>query len=393
MQRLTDAKIRNIDRPGSYPADVTLFLKVAPTGAKSWVQRIVINGVRRDIGLGGWPVVRLDDAKLAALQNRRLVRAGGDPVAEKRKAVMPAFRAAADKALAAHRSGWKGGREVRAWLACMESYVLPKIGDMKVDQIGREQVLSILVPLWSEKVETGRKCRIRLKAVFAWCQSHGFILDNPADAGIDGALPKQAGVKQHFRALQHVGVADTLLKIRCADGCGLAPRLCLEFLILTATRSAEARGAAWKEIDLEARTWTIPAGRMKSGREHRVPLSDAAINVLDRAALLRDKSGLVFPAPRKSSVQDANTLRRVLAVIDMKESATVHGFRSSFRDWCADTGKPRDIAESALAHVVQGVEGAYFRSDLFERRRGLMEQWAAYITRTTAKVVKLSHTA
>ena len=391
MQRLTDAKIRNIDRPGSYPADVTLFLKVAPTGAKSWVQRIMINGVRRDIGLGGWPVVRLDDAKLAALMNRRLVRSGGDPVAEKRKAVMPVFRAAADKALAANRSGWKGTRAVEAWRSCMETYVLPKIGDMKVDQIGREHVLSILVPLWTEKTETARKCRIRLKSVFAWCQSHGLIQDNPADTGIDGALPKLAGATAHFQALHHAGVADTLLKIREAGG-GLAARYCLEFLILTATRSGEARGATWKEIDLEARTWTIPAARMKSGREHRVPLSGAALDLLDRAAMLRDKSGMVFPAPRAGEMA-ANSLRRILDLIAVQ--GTVHGFRSSFRDWCADTGKPRDIAESALAHIVQGVEGAYFRSDLFERRRILMEQWAGYILVTSAKVVELNrnHTA
>ena len=387
MQRLTDAKIGKIDRPGSYPADTTLFLKVAPTGAKSWVQRIVINGVRRDIGLGGWPVVMLDDAKLAALQNRRLVRAGGDPVAEKRKKKMPTFREAVDKALTANRSGWKGTRAVTAWNACMETSVLPKIGDMKVDQIGRDQVLSILVPIWNEKTETARKCRMRLKAVFAWCQSHGFIHDNPADAGIDGALPKSAGVKEHFQALHYGRIGDALLKIRMAGG-GLAARHCLEFLILTATRSGEARGATWDEIDLEARTWTIKAERMKSGREHRVPLGAAALNVLERAALLRDKRGMVFPAPR-ASVMAANCLLRILELIELK-GTTVHGFRSSFRDWCADTGKAREIAEAALAHIVGGVEGAYFRSDLFDRRRLLMEQWASYILMTSAKVVELN---
>ena len=328
---------------------------------------------------------------MTALENRRFVRGGGDPVAEKRKAAMPLFRDAAEKVLAANRAGWRGKDAVRAWRSCMDIYVLPRIGDMRVNHVGREQVLAILVPLYADKPESARKCRIRLKAVFSWCQSHGFIEGNPADAGIDGALPRKTAAKEHLKALHHKGVADTLLKIRDADGCGLAPRYCLEFLILTATRSAEARGATWNEIDLDARTWTIPAERMKSGREHRIPLSGAALAVLEQARALDDGSGLIFPAARKAgAVIDGNAMRRVLTSIGLKGAATIHGYRSSFRDWAADSGKDRELAESALAHVVGGTEGAYFRSDMMDRRRELMEQWAAYVVETTRnKVVQL----
>ena len=206
---------------------------------------------------------------------------------------------------------------------------------------------------------------------------------------IDGALPKQRAIKEHFRALHYKDVAGALDTI-AGSGASLPSKLALRFLILTAARTGEILGATWDEVDIETKTWTIPASRMKMTRAHRVPLSDAALDVLKQARILDDTSGLVFPSVSRPGKPMSNmTLTKLLKDNGLADRATVHGFRSSFRDWCADTGKPREIAEAALAHVVKGTEGAYFRSDLFERRRTLMSQWADYLTGRRADVVKL----
>ena len=222
-----------------------------------------------------------------------------------------------------------------------------------------------------------------------WCWAHGYVEQNVAGEGIEGALPAMPAVKAHFRALPYQEVAAALETV---DGskASKAAKLCLRFLILTAARSGEARGANWVEVDSEAREWRIPGERMKGGREHRVPLSDAALAVLERARGVEDGSGLIFPSPPKPGRPlSPMTLTKILRDQGLAERGTVHGFRSSFRDWCAETGKPREVAEATLAHTVGGVEGAYFRSDLYARRRVLMDQWASFLTGTEAKVVRL----
>ena len=270
----------------------------------------------------------------------------------------------------------------------MERHVLPTLGDKRVDHVDRGDVLAILTPIWTVKPEIARKLRQRMRAVLAWAEAHGHVTRNVAGEAIDGALPTMPSVKQHFRALPHSDVADALVTI-AGSKASMAAKACLRFVVLTAVRSGEARLATWEEIDLEARVWRIPAERMKAGTEHRVPLTDEAVAVLHEVAPLRDDSGLVFPSPRKRGAPLSDmTLTKVLRDTGLADRAVVHGFRSSFRDWCADTGKPREIAEAALAHTVQGVEGAYFRSDLFERRRDLMDSWSRYVTGTSGKVVK-----
>ena len=199
-----------------------------------------------------------------------------------------------------------------------------------------------------------------------------------AGEALEGALPSLTTRQTHFRALPYSEVPRALDTVRESPA-SLPSRLCFEFLVLTAARSGEARNAVWAELDTEAREWRIPGERMKGGREHRVPLSDAALGVLEQARALDDGSGLVFPSPMRAGRPLSDmTLTKILRDRGLAERATVHGFRSAFRDWCAETGKPREIAEAALAHVVGGVEGAYFRSDLFARRRALMDQWAAF---------------
>ena len=386
--KLTKAKVKAAQKPGRYADGNTLYLYVTPTGSKSWVQRLTVNGRRCDIGLGPWPVVTLAEARDVALDNRRLVRDGGDPLADKRKAKVPTFGDATVATFEANKVKWRSAKVTATWMQQMERHVLPTLGDMRVDHVDRGDVLAILTPMWTVKPEIARKLRQRMRAVLAWAEAHGHVTRNVAGEAIDGALPTMPSVKQHFRALPHPDVAAALVTISDSKA-SMAAKACLRFVVLTAVRSGEARLATWDEIDLDARVWRIPAERMKAGAEHLVPLTDEAADLLREVAPLRDDSGLVFPSPRRrgASLSDM-TLTKVLRDTGLAERCVVHGFRSSFRDWCADTGKPREIAEAALAHTVGGVEGAYFRSDLFERRRALMDQWATYLTGAEAKVVQ-----
>ena len=280
-------------------------------------------------------------------------------------------------------------KHVKNWMQSLERYAFTVVGDMPVERIGREDVLRILTPIWTSRPETARRLRQRIRGVLRWCEAHGFIGHNPAGDAIDGALPAMPKLKAHFRALPYQEVAGALETVD-ASGSSMAAKLALRFLVLTAARSGEARAATWAEIDMRAREWRIPGERMRGGVEHRVPLSDAAVAVLEQARALDDGSGVVFPSPMKRGRPLSDmTLTKVLRDTGLAERCTVHGSRSSFRDWCAETGKPREIAEAALAHTVGGVEGAYFRSDLFQRRRRLMDSWAGYLSATPTKVVNL----
>ena len=386
MGRLTVGMVKALKEPGRYGDGGTLYLVVAPGGSKSWVQRFTVNGKRRDHGLGGFPLVTLAEAREQAFENRRHAHRGRDPLADKRRAMTPTFEQAAQRALEANRARWRSTKTATNWTESMAKYAYPVFGDRHVNQIGREDVLRILTPIWTSKPEIARKVRQRIRATFAWCQAHGYVEHNVAGEAIDGALPAMPAVASHFRALPYREVAAALATIEAS----LSAKACLRFVVLTACRSGEARGATWDEVDLDARELRIPASRMKTGAEHRVPLSDAALAAVDLVRPLRDSSGLVFPSPsRPGQPLSDMTLTKVLRDTGLADRATVHGFRSSFRDWCADTGKPREVAEAALAHVVGGVEGAYFRSDLFERRRRLMVRWTQYLTGSGAKVVQM----
>ena len=388
MRKLTNAKIRKMDTPGLYTVDPTLYLRITDRG-KYFVQRIMIQGKRRELGMGAFPVVSIDEAREAAFNNRRMIRAGGDPLEEKRKAMKPTFEAAAMATLETLRSTWRNGKTEIHWIRSMEIYVYPKIGNKRIDRIDRADVLNILTPLWTEKHETARRVRGWIKSVFSWAQSYGHVEANPAGEGLDGALPKRVKKTVNHRALHHSEVGAALLRTDQVNACN-SVKLCLRFVAFTAVRSGEARLAKWSEINCNDRVWIIPADRTKTNREHRVPLSDAALSVLREAEELRGTSNFVFPSPRKpSNPLSYATKLLLLDKAGLRDVASVHGFRSSFRDWCADTGKPREVAELSLAHTIPGVEGAYFRSDLFDRRRLLMDQWAAYVTGAGADVVKL----
>ena len=391
MGRLTVAMARSLSRPGRYGDGGTLFLVVAPGGSKSWVQRVTIGGRRRDLGLGGWPVVSLAKARQRAFANRVAIADGLDPLARKRRPGTPTFREASERALEANRPRWRNAKTADNWTATMDKYVHPVFGDRPVDRIGREDVLRVLTPIWTAKPEIGRKVRQRIRATLAWAQAHGHVEHNLAGDAIDGALPSLPAVKAHFRALPYreVGAA---LKTIAASRASVSARACLRFVVLTACRSGEARLAAWDEIDLEAREWRIPESRMKTGIEHRVPLTDAALDVLESVRPLRGPAGLLFPSPsRPAKTLSDMTLTKVLRDTGLADRATVHGFRSAFRTWASErTSVPHAVCEMALAHRVgSDVERSYARSDLFDKRRGLMDQWATYVTGGSAKVVRL----
>ena len=366
--------------PGRHCDGQGLYLVVQPTGTRSWVQRLVIRGRKRELGLGSTALVPLAEAREQALANRKLARQGGDPLAEKRRGQsMPTFAEAAVRVVEQKRAGWRSPRHPQQWLSSLERYTFPRIGGQPVTEITRADVLEILSPIWHSKAPTARYVHQRIHAVLEWAVGMDYRVDNPCDRVLP-VLGPQGDIVQHMRALPHREVAAAVATVR-ASGATPVVRLAFEFLVLTAARSGEVREARWTEIDTTYHVWTVPATRMKAKREHRVPLCGRAAEILDAARTLGDgDSPLVFPTVGRKPLDD----RRFRRLLQRHRIAAVpHGFRSSFRDWAAEeTDHPREVIEAALAHVVQNkVEAAYARSDLFERRRRLMDDWAGYLAR------------
>ena len=389
---LTAATAKSLSKPGMHSDGRGLYLRIAKGGSKGWILRISIDGRRRDIGLGGYPAVPLAKARQLAEAHRLAVAEGRDPLAERRRSKMPTFAEAAAKVHEANLPRWRNATHRQQWLATMETYAFPKIGEKRLDRIERRDVLSILTPIWTTKPETARRVRQRIRTVLKWAMAHDFVLFNAAGEAIDGALPPMPRIKAHFRALPYADLPAAVAMIE-ESAASMTATLCLRFLILTVARSGEARGATWGEIDMDAATWTIPATRMKGGQNHRVPLSGAAMDVLREAARFRDDTGLVFPSVSRAGCKMSDmSLTRVLAKIGAADRASVHGLRSTFRDWAAETtNAPHAVMELSLAHAVGGaVEQAYFRSDMMARRRALMAEWGRFVTGAAgAKVVAL----
>ena len=379
---LSAARVRALREPGRYCDGGGLHLFISKTGSKSWVQRITIDGRRKDIGLGGCPAVSLAQARERSAGIRTAVAQGRDPLADKRRPAIPTFREAARAVHEANSPRWRNSRHAKAWLQTLERHAIPTLGNVPIDRIGRTDVLRVLTPIWTSRQETARRVRQRMRTIFRWAMAHGFIESNPAGEAIDGALPAMPKLKAHLRALPHQGVGEALKTVDDSQA-SIAAKLCFRYLVLTAARSGEARGATWDEVDLRGQVWRIPSHRMKKGVEHRVPLSSQVMDVLEEASTLRDDSGLVFPSPlRPGTPMSDMTLTKVLRATGLAERATVHGFRSSFKNWTLEeTDAPWAVSESALAHILgNSTEQAYARSDLFDRRRALMQQWADYVT-------------
>ena len=377
QKALSAAFIRSAP-PGRHADGNGLYLFVQPSGTRIWIQRLLVRGRRRELGLGSLVLVPLAEAREKALVNRKLARQGGDPLWEKRRTqAVPTFAEAAMRVLEQKRAGWRNPRHSREWISSLRRFAFPRIGKMPVSEVTSADVLEILTPLWHRKVETARRVRQRLRAVLEWAVAMEFRIDNPCDR-IGPVLGPQQDVTEHMQALPHREVAAVIRTVRVSPALPAA-RLALEFLVLTAARWGEVRWAEWEEIDRSGRVWIVPARRAKTNRRHRVPLCGRALEILEAAQALGEGAGpLVFTHGGGRPMHDSQ-VRRLLRELGI--AAVPHGFRSSFRDWAGEeTDHPREVIEAALAHVVRNrVEAAYARSDLFDRRRLLMDDWARYL--------------
>lgn len=381
-KRLTAATVRTLSEPGFYGDGHGLYLKMDTNGSKRWVQRIVIGDKRRDIGLGSASLVSLAEAREAALQNRKLARAGGDPLeAKRRSAGILTFKEAAEQVHDLSKPTWRNEKHGQQWLNTLTTYAFPHFGNKRVDTISSADVLGALSPIWNSHPETARRVKQRIGTVFKWTMAKGLRTDNPAET-ITKALPKHDRSKvQHRKALPYDQVGAALTKVRNSEASSTT-KLVFEFMVLTATRSGEARGATWSEVDLDRAEWTIPSDRMKAKKPHRVPLPNRCLAILKEAEKLREEgSDLVFPGAVEGKPLSDMTLSKLVKELGI--AAVPHGFRSSFRDWAGEqTNHPREVVEFALAHVIKDkAEAAYARSDLFEKRRLLMMDWGKYLIR------------
>ena len=385
---LSAAFVRTVKAPGKYNDGPGLFLRFENTGARRWVQRIVIRGKRTEMGLGSASLVSLAEAREIALENRKLARQGGDPLKAKREAeAVMTFEEAARKVHENHAPSWRNAKHAAQFISTLETYAFPRIGRHKVTDITTADVLAVLQPIWLEKAETARRVKQRIGMVMKWTVAKGWRQDNPAEA-VSEALPKQSRIAAHRKALPYSEVAGCIEAIK-ASGASAATKLALELTILTACRSGEVRLADWSEINLDKAEWTIPAERMKAKREHRIPLSGRAVELLKEAKALGDGTGLVFPGTKPGKPLSDMTLSKL--VKELGFDVDVHGFRTSFKTWAQErTNTPREVSEAALAHAIKDkAEAAYARSDLFEKRRKLMESWAQCLSGGAATLIRI----
>lgn len=392
-KELSALSVKRLTAPGLHAVGgiAGLHLQVTASGARTWILRVVIAGKRHDIGLGGYPDVSLAEARERAKQYRQEIAEGRNPLQAKREkqsilraatAAEITFEQAAKQYMNDKGREWKNPRHADQWKTSLEQYAYPVIGKLQVRDIQLSHVMKILEPIWEKKTETAARLRGRIENVLAWATVRKYRTgENPArwKGHLDMILATPAKIKrvEHFKALPADKIPAFMQELDTREGTGAKA---LAFLILTAARSGEVRGATWDEIDLEKATWTIPGKRMKADKEHRVPLSPEAIQLLKGLPRFEGVN-YVFPAVRGGMLSDM-TLSALLR--RMKTAAVPHGFRSTFRDWVAEhTNYPNEVAEMALAHTIGNkVEAAYRRGDLLEKRKEMMNEWARFCFKT-----------
>lgn len=390
MGKLT-AKAVQAAKPGRYIDGKGLYLLVKPSGAKSWVLRVQVDGTRRDYGLGSLDILSLAEAREKAAQGRKWAKAGLIPSQEWRKerAEIPTFKAAAARYHENIEAGWKSGKHGKQWLKTLETHAYPHIGEMTVSAIDTSAIHKVLLPIWLKVPETARRVRQRIGAVLDYAHAQGWRMSEAPMRAVNKGLPKQPRKDEHFAAMPYADLPAFMEKVRGMPSA--TGRLALQFTILTAARSGETRGAAWGEIDLDAKLWTIPAERMKAGKAHVVPLSEPALAILaEMRGLFTGKDDLIFPGLKRQAMSDM-TLAKALRSAGGGEY-TVHGMRSAFRDWVAEKMPtvPGEVAEAALAHAIPNkVEAAYRRTMFLEQRVELMAKWADYLA-GKSNVVRLA---
>lgn len=386
--------------PGMYGDGGGLYLRVGPTGAKSWILRTVIHGKRRELGLGSCDLVTLAEAREKAAELRKAARSGQDPDAQRKAAARAAALAAAQERMtfgkaaeAVHAKllpGWKNAKHAETWLSSLKTHAFPRLAKKPLHQIDRDDLLRVLEPIWTTKAETARRLRQRMHSVFEWAKGEGhFQGENPLDQ-LGLSLPAVRVQKQHLAALPWRDVPAFWAQLSDRSATSAA---CLQFIILTAARSGEARGAQWSEIDTLGKVWNVPAERMKRGVPHRVPLSPEVLAIIE--TMRGHDPVFLFPSPQKNRDGTGRPMSDMVFKLLFQrlgvDGFTTHGFRSAFRDWCSESAKADpEIAEAALSHATgNAVTRAYARSDLFDRRRALMDAWAAYATGKAGQVVQM----
>jgi integrase len=413
IEKLSPAKVQKVEKPGLYGDGAGLYLHVGPTGGKSWVFRFMLDGKAREMGLGALHTVSLAAARDLAGKARWKVRIDGiDPLEAKQSerqakkvelAKAHTFKQVAAKYIAAHRAGWRNAKHAAQWDATLATYAYPIIGALPVGAVDTGHVTRILEPIWATKPETAARVRGRVESVLDYAGTHQWRAgENPArwKGHLQNVLPPRSRVAkvEHHAALPWQQIAPFMADLEPHEG---VAALALRFAILTAARTGEVIGVRWSEIDTGAAVWTVPEGRMKAGREHRVPLAEPALTVVREAARLReredDPQAFLFPGGKRGKGLSNMALLALLRRMG-RGDLTTHGFRSTFRDWAAETGQPADIAEAALAHIVADkTVAAYQRGDLLERRRKLMDAWATFCGRvpdgSSGQVVPLRATA
>lgn len=388
VNRLTALKVKKETKSGWYPDGLGLYLQIGPSGSKSWVYRYQDAGKERRHGLGAYPTVSLDDARKAAHVCRKLRHEGFDPIDHKKelaheKALKDnankTFEECAQAYIEAHKSGWRNRKHEQQWRNTLKTYAYPVIGDMNVQKIDVELVLAVLEPIWHEKTETASRVRQRIENILDWATVRKYRAgENPARwrGHLDKMLPKRTKVQKvkHFAAMPYSELPEYFAYLRENDS---TQAKALAFTILTATRSNETRNASPDEFNIRRKEWVIPEERMKAEREHRVPLSDEALTILKELKGVSTEK-YVFPGRFAGKPVSDSTLLELLK--EEYPDLTVHGFRSTFRDWCAETtSHPREVAEAALAHTLKDkTEAAYQRGDMFRKRKKLMDEWAEY---------------
>jgi integrase len=386
---LNPMQVSKLKEPGRYHDGDGLMLDVRAAGSKGWIVRLQSDGKRRDYGLGSLKDVSLAEAREKAREYRKLLRSGLDPLEAKRSArpAVPTFRLAATQVHAEHKAGWRNSKHGAQWLTTLQTYVFPLFGDLSIDKVETGHVRDALAEIWLTKPETARRVRQRIGTVLDFAHGKGWREHPFSMSAVNRSLPKQAKQTGRFEAMPYSELPGFLSGLRERTSMG---RLAVELAVLTAARSNEIRGARWSEFNLEAAVWTVPAERMKAGKEHKVPLSGEALDVLRRAAELRiEATDLVFYGLKRGRPLSDMTLLKVLR--DMGLPFTVHGFRSTFRDWVAEqTNTPGEVAEAALAHAIPNkVEAAYRRTNYLEKRKALMAAWGAFSRPSRSPVIAL----
>lgn len=392
MHTLTARKVETVG-PGTYSDGGNLLLRVRPSGSRAWVFRFVSSGKAKEIGMGALDVLPLSAARLKAANMRKAIAAGSDPahvIRPPEEAPKQKFREIAADHIAAKSPAWKNAKHAWQWTRTMEQFVFPVIGDLTPDIITVDHILRILTPIWSTKTETATRVRQRVEAVMDRAITLGLRPrgeGNPAEwAGhLDNLLPAPKKIQKvvHHAAIAHGDLRALLSQLRTVESVG---SYCLQFITMTAVRSGEARGATWEEFDITARTWTIPGSRMKMGKAHVVPLSAAALAILETMKAAGTQHVFASPTKPRQPISDIAVIKTLHRI---QPDITVHGMRSAFRDWCSEkTSFTNEVVELSLAHASRDkTEAAYFRSDLLEKRRALMDTWAAYLV--GAQVVQL----